>query len=47
MCSSRLRPGQDARRGYVDYFAEVKRGEWQAADEQITDWELERYLQLF
>ena len=32
---------------YVDYFAEVKRGEWQAAHEQITDWELERYLQLF
>jgi glutamine synthetase len=32
---------------YVDYFVKVKRGEWQAAHEQITKWELDRYLQLF
>jgi glutamine synthetase len=32
---------------YVDYFIEVKRREWQAAHEQITQWELDRYLQLF
>ena len=32
---------------YVDYFIEVKRREWQAAHEQITKWELDRYLQLF
>jgi glutamine synthetase len=32
---------------YVDYFIKVKRGEWQAAHEQITQWELDRYLQLF
>ena len=32
---------------YVDYFIKVKRREWQAAHEQITDWELDRYLQLF
>ncbi len=32
---------------YVDYFAEVKMREWQAAHEQITKWELDRYLQLF
>ncbi len=32
---------------YVDYFVKVKRGEWQAAHEQITQWELDRYLQLF
>ncbi len=32
---------------YVDYFAKVKMGEWQAAHEQITQWELNRYLQLF
>jgi glutamine synthetase len=32
---------------YVDYFIKVKRREWQAAHEQITQWELERYLQLF
>ncbi|MGZ4273324.1 MAG: type III glutamate--ammonia ligase, partial [Solirubrobacteraceae bacterium] len=32
---------------YVDYYISVKRREWQAAHEQITDWELKRYLQLF
>ncbi|MEA2196987.1 MAG: glutamine synthetase [Solirubrobacteraceae bacterium] len=32
---------------YLDYFVEVKRREVQAAHEQITPWELERYLQLF
>ncbi len=32
---------------YVDYYVEVKRREWQAAHEQITQWELDRYLQLF
>jgi glutamine synthetase len=32
---------------YLDYFVEVKRREAQAAHEQITPWELERYLQLF
>jgi glutamine synthetase len=32
---------------YVDYYAKVKKGEWQAAHEQITQWELDRYLQLF
>lgn len=32
---------------YVDYFVTVKRREWQAAHEQITGWELDRYLQLF
>ena len=32
---------------YVDYYIEVKRREWQLAHEQITQWELDRYLQLF
>jgi glutamine synthetase len=32
---------------YLDYFVKVKRGEVQAAHEQITQWELDRYLQLF
>jgi glutamine synthetase len=32
---------------YIDYYISVKRREWQAAHEQITDWELRRYLQLF
>jgi glutamine synthetase len=32
---------------YIDYFVRVKRREVQAAHEQITQWELDRYLQLF
>jgi glutamine synthetase len=32
---------------YVDYFIKVKRQEWQQAHEQITQWELDRYLQLY
>ena len=32
---------------YIDYYINVKRREWQQAHEQITQWELDRYLQLF
>jgi glutamine synthetase len=32
---------------YIDYFIGVKRREWQQAHEQITQWELDRYLQLY
>jgi glutamine synthetase len=32
---------------YLDYYIDVKRREVQAAHEQITQWELDRYLQLF
>jgi glutamine synthetase len=32
---------------YVDYFVRVKREEWRQAHDQITDWELDRYLQLY
>ena len=32
---------------YVDYYVRCKRREWQQAHEQITQWELDRYLQLF
>jgi glutamine synthetase len=32
---------------YVDYFVEVKQREVQSAHEQITQWELDRYLQLY
>jgi glutamine synthetase len=32
---------------YVDYFIRCKRREWQQAHEQITQWEIDRYLQLF
>jgi glutamine synthetase len=39
--------GTTATGDYVDYYIEVKRREVQAAHEQITRWELDRYLQLF
>jgi glutamine synthetase len=32
---------------YIDYFIQIKRREWQMAHEQITQWELDRYLQLY
>jgi glutamine synthetase len=32
---------------YLDYYVRCKRREWQQAHEQITQWELDRYLQLF
>jgi glutamine synthetase len=32
---------------YVDYFIRCKRREWQLAHEQITPWEIDRYLQHF
>jgi glutamine synthetase len=39
--------GSSAKEDYVDYFVRVKRDEWQQAHEQITQWELDRYLQLY
>ena len=39
--------GTCAREDYLEYFVRVKRDEWQQAHEQITQWELDRYLQLF
>jgi glutamine synthetase len=39
--------GNCGREDYVDYFIATKRHEWQQAHNQITDWELKRYLQLF
>ena len=32
---------------YVDYYVGCKRRDWQQAHEQITQWELDRYLGLF
>jgi glutamine synthetase len=32
---------------YVDYFVRIKQAEFQQAHEQITQWELDRYLQLY
>jgi glutamine synthetase len=39
--------GHTGREDYLDYFVRVKRAEFKAAHEQITQWELDRYLQLF
>lgn len=39
--------GSHAGEDYVDYFVRVKREEWRQAHEQITQWEIDRYLQLY
>jgi glutamine synthetase len=39
--------GNTGREDYVDYYVRVKQKEWQEAHEQITQWEIDRYLQLF
>lgn len=39
--------GRCAEEDYVDYYLRIKRGEWERAHAEVTDWELERYLQLF
>jgi len=39
--------GNTGREDYVDYFIRVKRDEWLQAHEQITQWEIDRYLQLY
>jgi len=39
--------GRGPHEDYLDYYVQVKQREVQAAHEQITPWELERYLQLF
>src|SRR4051795_13369852 len=39
--------GHTGSEDYVDYFVRIKQREFKAAHEQITQWELDRYLQLF
>jgi glutamine synthetase len=39
--------GRTADGDYLDYYVAVKRREVQAAHEQVTQWELDRYLQLY
>jgi glutamine synthetase len=39
--------GKTPHEDYIDYYINIKRREWQQAHEQITRWELDRYLQLF
>jgi glutamine synthetase len=38
--------GNTGNEDYVDYFVRCKQREWQLAHEQITKWEIDRYLQL-
>ena len=38
--------GNTGKEDYVDYFVRCKKREWQQAHEQITKWEIDRYLQL-
>jgi len=40
-----LGPGRNE--DYVDYYARVKRDEWFRYHEQVTPWEVTRYLTLF
>jgi glutamine synthetase len=39
--------GSCGREDYIDYFARTKKAEWDQAHNQVTEWELRRYLQLF
>lgn len=39
--------GMGRHEAYVDYFVKEKRQEFQEAHEQITQWEIDRYLQLY
>ncbi|CAA9471449.1 MAG: Glutamine synthetase type I, partial [uncultured Solirubrobacteraceae bacterium] len=39
--------GSTPREDYIDYFVRVKREEWREAHEQVTQWEIDRYLQLY
>ena len=39
--------GNTGREDYVDYFVKIKRQEFQDWHEQVTQWEIDRYLQLF
>ncbi len=32
---------------YIDYFAQVKQREWKSYHDQVTDWEVKKYLTLF
>jgi glutamine synthetase len=45
--SLRAALGSCEREDYVDYFIRIKREEWGHAHEEITSWELDRYLQLY
>jgi glutamine synthetase len=39
--------GNTGTEDYIDYYVRVKQREWSEAHEQITPWEIDRYLQLY
>jgi glutamine synthetase len=39
--------GKTATEDYIDYYVRIKQQEFQDAHDQITQWELDRYLQLY
>ena len=39
--------GNTGREDYVDYYVRVKRDEWEEWHNEVTPWEIKRYLQLF
>ena len=39
--------GTTPREDYVDYFVRVKQREFREWHDQVTQWEVDRYLQLF
>jgi glutamine synthetase len=39
--------GKTATEDFVDYFVKTKQDEWNAYHEQVTPWEVSRYLTLF
>lgn len=39
--------GRSPRGDYVDYYCDVKEREWRDFHEQVTDWEIRKYLSLF
>jgi glutamine synthetase len=43
----RRAPGHAGGEDYVDYFVRVKQQEFQEWHDRVSDWEINRYLQLF
>ena len=39
--------GHTGREDYLDYFVKTKREEWDEWHNQVSRWEVDRYLQLF
>jgi glutamine synthetase len=39
--------GKTAREDYIDYFVRVKQREFKEWHDQVSQWEVDRYLQLF